>query len=135
MPRDDNGYKQEHHLTLHTTIFYLSIFTYIIWGTWSHIFKYSSKPDFYCPYGILLCEYTIVFHCFHNCQLLFQLWFLKIRLQPSSTRCSMTTYAWVGWGGRWEKGFRRDRTYVYLWLIHVDVWQRPTQYCRAIALQ
>ena len=22
-----------------------------------------------------------------------------------------------------------------LWLIHVDVWQRPTQYCKAIALQ
>lgn len=22
-----------------------------------------------------------------------------------------------------------------LWLIHVDVWQRPTQYCRATVLQ
>jgi hypothetical protein len=20
-------------------------------------------------------------------------------------------------------------TYVYLWLIHVDIWQKPTQYC------
>ena len=28
----------------------------------------------------------------------------------------------------WEVGKRpkRDRTYVYLWLIHVDVWQKPT---------
>ena len=26
-------------------------------------------------------------------------------------------------------------TYVYLWLIHVDVWQKPTQYCKAIILQ
>lgn len=25
--------------------------------------------------------------------------------------------------------------YVYLWLIHVDVWQKPTQYCKAIILQ
>ena len=24
---------------------------------------------------------------------------------------------------------------VYLWLIHVDVWQKPTQYCKAIILQ
>ena len=24
---------------------------------------------------------------------------------------------------------RREGTYVYLWLIHVDVWQKPTQYC------
>ena len=39
----------------------------------------------------------------------------------------------MGWevGGR----FKRERTYVYLWLIHVDVWQRPTQYCKAIILQ
>ena len=22
--------------------------------------------------------------------------------------------------------FRREGTYVYLWLIHVDVWQKPT---------
>ena len=29
----------------------------------------------------------------------------------------------------------RERTYVYLWLIHVDVWQRPKQYCRALVLQ
>ena len=26
-------------------------------------------------------------------------------------------------------------TDVYLWLIHVDVWQKPTQYCKAIILQ
>ena len=37
----------------------------------------------------------------------------------------------------WEMGgvFRSNRTYVNLWLIHVDVWQRPTQYYRAIVLQ
>ena len=27
----------------------------------------------------------------------------------------------------------KERTYVYLWLIHVDVRQRPTQYCRALS--
>jgi len=26
----------------------------------------------------------------------------------------------VGWAGRWVGRFKRDRTYVYLWLIHVD---------------
>ena len=25
--------------------------------------------------------------------------------------------------------------YVYLWLIHVDGWQKPTQYSKAITLQ
>ena len=31
----------------------------------------------------------------------------------------------MGWGRR----FKREGTYVYLWLIHVDVWQKPSQYC------
>ena len=34
-------------------------------------------------------------------------------------------------GGR----FKREGTYVHLWLIHVDVWQKPIQYCKAIILQ
>ena len=29
----------------------------------------------------------------------------------------------------------REGTYVYLWLIHVDVWQKPIKYCKAIILQ
>ena len=39
----------------------------------------------------------------------------------------------MGWavGGR----FKRERTYIYLWLIHVDMWQKPTQYCKAIVPQ
>ena len=37
----------------------------------------------------------------------------------------------------WEMGgrFKRKGTFVYLQLIHVDVWQKPSQYCRAIILQ
>ena len=37
----------------------------------------------------------------------------------------------------WELGGRLKMggTYVYLWLIHVDIWQKPTQYCKAIILQ
>ena len=31
--------------------------------------------------------------------------------------------------------FKREGTYVYLWLIHVDVWQKPIQYCEAICFQ
>jgi len=27
------------------------------------------------------------------------------------------------------------RTYVYLWLIHIVVWQKPIQHCKAIILQ
>ena len=31
--------------------------------------------------------------------------------------------------------FRIGGTHVYLWPIHVDVWQKPPQYCRIIILQ
>ena len=43
-----------------------------------------------------------------------------------------TSRAEVGWevGGR----FRRKRACAYLWVIHADVWQRPTQCCKAIIL-
>jgi len=30
---------------------------------------------------------------------------------------------------------KREGTYVYLWLIHADIWQKPTQYYKAIILQ
>ena len=34
-----------------------------------------------------------------------------------------------------RRRFKRKGTHVYLWLIHVDVWQKPTQYYEAIILQ
>ena len=39
----------------------------------------------------------------------------------------------MGW--EVERRFKRKGTHVYLWLIHVDVWQKPTQYCNVITLQ
>ena len=29
----------------------------------------------------------------------------------------------------------RTCTYVYLWLTHIDVWQKPKPFCEAVALQ
>ena len=37
----------------------------------------------------------------------------------------------MGSGGR----LKSEGTYAYLWLIHVDVWQKSTQYCKAITLR
>ena len=30
---------------------------------------------------------------------------------------------------------QKEGAYVYLWLIHVDLWQKPIQFCKAIILQ
>jgi len=38
------------------------------------------------------------------------------------------------WGGRWEGGSRWG-THVQPWLIHVNVWQKPSQYCKVISPQ
>ena len=40
----------------------------------------------------------------------------------------------MGWGGRW-KGGSGWGTHVNPWLIHVNVWQKPLQYCKVITLQ
>ena len=39
----------------------------------------------------------------------------------------------MGWGGRWERGSEWG-IHVYPWLIHVNVWQKPLQYCKVISL-
>ena len=40
----------------------------------------------------------------------------------------------MGWGGRWERGSGCG-IHVNLWLIHVNVWQKPLQNCKVISLQ
>ena len=36
----------------------------------------------------------------------------------------------MGW--EVEGRFKREGTYIHPWLIHADVWQKPTQYFKAI---
>ena len=41
-------------------------------------------------------------------------------------------------GGRGREageGYKREGTYVYLWPIHVDAWQKSSQSCEVIILQ
>ena len=40
-----------------------------------------------------------------------------------------------GVGGEVGEDFRREGPHVFLWLIHVDIWQRPSQYCKVTILQ
>ena len=54
------------------------------------------------------------------------------------TRCSGLVHwddpeGWYGEeGGRGGSGWG---THVYTWWIHVDVWQKPLQYCKVIIIQ
>ena len=40
----------------------------------------------------------------------------------------------MGWGARWE-GRSGWGAHINPWLIHVNVWQKPLQYCKVISLQ
>ena len=40
----------------------------------------------------------------------------------------------IGWGGR-QEGVSGLGTHVNPWFIHVNVWQKPLQYCKVIILQ
>ena len=47
--------------------------------------------------------------------------------------CTGKTWG-MEWGGRWE-GSSGWGTHVHPWLIHVNVWQKPLQYCKVISLR
>ena len=59
-----------------------------------------------------------------------QVWCLR---QGTQSRCTETTMR-EGMGGRWERG-SGWRMHVHPWLIYVNVWQKPLQYCKVISLQ
>ena len=40
----------------------------------------------------------------------------------------------IGWRGRWEGG-SGGGIHVNPWLIHVNIWQNPLEYCKVISLQ
>ena len=41
----------------------------------------------------------------------------------------------MGWDGKGHGGLLGWGTHVHLWLIHVNVLQKPPQYCKVISLQ
>ena len=56
----------------------------------------------------------------------------RISVSSSHFYCKSKTVL-MGWEA--EGRFKREGLFIYQWLIHVDIWQKPTQYCKAIILQ
>ena len=41
-----------------------------------------------------------------------------------------------GWGGEGDgREGQKGGIYVYLWLIHIEVWQKTTKFCKAVIFQ
>ena len=69
---------------------------------------------------IIICEI--------DCQSRFDAW-------DRVLRAGALGWPWgMGWGGRWEGGSGWG-THVHPWLIRVNIWQKPLQYCKVISLQ
>ena len=60
-----------------------------------------------------------------------QVWCMK---QGTQNKCTGTTQR-DGMGREVGGGFQDRGTHVNPWLIHVNVWQKPLQYCAVISLQ
>ena len=66
--------------------------------------------------------------------------YAKLIASPGSTHetgCSGLVH-WddpKGWDEEGGGSGVQDGTHVYPWLIHVNVWQKPLQYCKLINLQ
>jgi len=54
--------------------------------------------------------------------------------QGTQSWCSGITQR-DGVGREVEGGVQDGGTHVLPWMIHVDVWQKPQQYCKVIRLQ
>jgi len=74
-------------------------------------------------------------------------WNMYITIYKTDDQCKFNTWSRalkaggavgqpreIEWGGPWE-GVHDEGTHVHLWLIHDYVWQKPSQYCKAIILQ
>ena len=69
----------------------------------------------------------------------YYLWWNKSPAQVGCTRevlgpGALGTPRGIGERGRWERGSGWG-IQVNPWLIHVNVWQKPLQYCKVISLQ
>ena len=54
--------------------------------------------------------------------------------QGTQSWCSATTQR-EGGGEGGRKGVQDwEGAHAYLWLIHADIWQNPSQYCKVIIL-
>ena len=71
---------------------------------------------------------TYIIICETDCQSRFDAWDRVLRAGALGWPRGMR------WGGRWEWGSGWG-THVHPWLIHVNVWQKPLQYCKVISCQ
>ena len=73
---------------------------------------------------------TYVTICEIDSQLEFAVWLRNLK---EGLCINLEGWDWEGDGGGWK--LKRERIYVYPWLIHVEVLQKTPNFCKVIILQ
>ena len=84
----------------------------------------KGKQQLYACIKDLLKQATCLYRTHTHTQ-----WLLFLREGRSCTHYVKDKRNFVG------RGVQDERKHVYLWLIHADVWQKPSHYCKVIICQ
>ena len=122
------------------------------WYAWLHTIGSDLRPrteppyswetaSQYCLHRATLCWYFWVF-CSLKRTASKHVYYLGWNRSPAQVGCmrqvlragALGRPTGIGWRGWWEGGLGWG-IHVYPWLIHVNVSQKPLQYCKVISLQ
>ena len=130
----------------------MSIEMVLMWGRYPTLFSYRLYSQLYSHYiwiGYQIYHLLYSLICqklFSGPSIIFPIYWSSLMLiscgLPVQVECMRQVLGagvlgWprgMGWGGRWDGGSGWG-THVNPWLIHVNIWQKPLQYCKVISLQ
>jgi len=90
---------------------------------------FQNPPWRYHHIPLFLCKITELYKCCRKD------WMLVKKNDSSGWKTFQNVAENWKINGKMQGGFQREGTYLYPWLNHVNIWQRPIQYCKAIIFQ
>ena len=113
----------------HQHYFYFPILMSLVWTCLMRVIC-SWKPCLYVRSAIKLSLKHVYYHMWNRLPVQVQ----RMRQGAQGWCTGMTLREGMGWEERWEGGSEWGK-HVHSWLIQINVWQKPLQYCKVISLK